>query len=141
MTDNRTTELLPCPICGGQPDFQRFNITPNVQGRIICACGIELRQGKNDTEDDMRVIWNTRADYAVQAENERKVEQTIAATLGSGTCELTEVEIDCGSASEWMLDRFFVFDSVYKCSCGETYGYVARNRPNYCPNCGKAVTR
>lgn len=83
MTDNRTTELLPCPICGGQPDFQHFNITPNVKGRIICACGIELRQGKNDTEDDMRIIWNTRTDYSVQAENERKVEQAIVATLGS----------------------------------------------------------
>lgn len=55
------TELLPCPICGGQPDFQHFNITPKVKGRIVCACGIELRQGENDTEDDMRIIWNTRA--------------------------------------------------------------------------------
>lgn len=55
------TELLPCPICGGQPDFQHFNITPKVKGRIVCACGIELRQGENDTEDDMCIIWNTRA--------------------------------------------------------------------------------
>ena len=85
MTDNRTAELLPCPICGGQPDFQHFNITPNVRGRIICSCGIELRQGKNDTEDDIRIIWNTRSDYAVQASNERKAEQAIAATLGSDT--------------------------------------------------------
>lgn len=60
MTDNRTTELLPCPICGGQPDFQHFNITPKVKGRIVCSCGIELRQGENDTDDDVRIIWNTR---------------------------------------------------------------------------------
>lgn len=77
MSDEKT--LLPCPICGGQPDFQHFNITPKVKGRIICACGIELRQGENETEDDIRIIWNTRA------------------TLGRGTCHDTgedDVRID-----------------------------------------------
>lgn len=53
--------LKPCPICGGEPEFQHFNITPNVRGRIICACGLEIMQGANDTEDDLRIIWNTRA--------------------------------------------------------------------------------
>ena len=62
MNENKTaTELLPCPICGGQPEFQHFNITPNVRGRIICSCGLEIRQGANETEDDLRIIWNTRA--------------------------------------------------------------------------------
>lgn len=50
-----------CPICGGEPEFQHFNITPNVRGRIICSCGLEIRQGANETEDDLRIIWNTRA--------------------------------------------------------------------------------
>jgi len=53
--------LKPCPICGGEPEFQHFNITPNVRGRIICSCGIEIVQGANETEDDLRIIWNTRA--------------------------------------------------------------------------------
>ena len=52
--------LKPCPICGSEPEFQHFNITPNVRGRIICSCGIEIMQGANDTEDDLRIIWNTR---------------------------------------------------------------------------------
>ena len=119
MTDNRTTELLPCPICGGQPDFQHFNITPNVQGRIICSCGIELRQGKNDTEDDMRIIWNTR------------VEQTCEPkwTLQGKTQTQEFWRCDCGN-------------------CGECFGVEDRRAfvtldkvdvPNFCPNCGKAV--
>ena len=53
--------LKPCPICGGEPEFQHFNITPNTRGRIICSCGLEIRQGANDTEDELRIIWNTRA--------------------------------------------------------------------------------
>ena len=59
MSDETT--LLPCPICGEQPEFQHFNITPSCRGRIVCACGLETRQGANDTEDDLRIIWNTRA--------------------------------------------------------------------------------
>ena len=113
-TDNRTAELLPCPICGGQPDFQHFNITPNVQGRIICSCGIELRQGKNDTDDDMRVIWNTRSDYAVQVENERKPEQAIAATLGSEREERLEKLVHIyGEIANYFCERFACCDAEF----------------------------
>lgn len=56
--------------------------------------------------------------------------------VGNGTCELTEIDIDNDTASEWMLDRFFVFDKVYKCSCGRTFGHVAEDRPEHCPHCG-----
>lgn len=110
MTDNRTTELLPCPICGGQPDFQHFNITPNVRGRIICACGIELRQGENDTEDDMRIIWNTRSDYAVQAANERNAEQAIGMTLGIDRDEIYNAGFDNGvKACLQILDGYLEY--------------------------------
>lgn len=60
--------LKPCPICGGEPEFQHFNIVPNVRGRIICSCGLEIRQGANDTEDDLRIIWNTREGVKQSAE-------------------------------------------------------------------------
>lgn len=66
-------------------------------------------------------------------------EQVIAATLGAGTCELEEVEKDCDTASEYMLDREWCFDAVYKCSCGCRFGHVAHDRPHYCPNCGRKV--
>ena len=113
MSDEMT--LLPCPFCGGQPDFQRFNITPNVQGRIICSCGIELRQGKNDTEDDMRIIWNTRSDYDTQRENELRVERREAERI----CRIAEyadapmpVCSECGAVQP---DDF----TVYYCwNCG-----------------------
>ena len=60
MSDSNATKLMPCPICGGQPDFQHFNIATDMRCRIICSCGLEIRQGKNETEDDIRIIWNTR---------------------------------------------------------------------------------
>jgi rubrerythrin len=42
-----------------------------------------LTQGRNDTEDGTILKWNTRSDHAVQAANERKAEQAIAATVGN----------------------------------------------------------
>lgn len=87
MTDSKETcEMLPCPLCGRQPDYQHFNISQNMRGRIICTCGLGLTQGRNDTEDGTILKWNTRSDHAVQAANERKAEQAIAATVGVGTC-------------------------------------------------------
>ena len=67
-------------------------------------------------------------------------EQAVAATLGPATCHLEEIEKDCDTASEYMLDREWCFDAVYRCSCGCRFGHVAHNRPRFCPNCGaKAV--
>lgn len=67
-------------------------------------------------------------------------EQAIDATVGPATCHLEEIEKDCDTASEYMLDRECCFDAVYRCSCGCRFGHVAHNRPRFCPNCGaKAV--
>ena len=121
------TELLPCPFCGGQPDFQHFNITPNVKGRIICSCGIELRQGEYDTEDDLRIIWNTRSDYRTQRENELRVERREA----ERTCCIEHVK------------KGALYD-VWRCSsCGYEYAESVSEPSmiqNYCPNCGRKVS-
>ena len=57
--------LKPFPICGGYSDYQEFSAT-NCHGRIICACGLELRQGKDETRDDITIIWNTRAEQTCE---------------------------------------------------------------------------
>ena len=66
-------------------------------------------------------------------------EQAIAATLGTGTCHLEEIDKDCDTASEYMLNREWCFDAVYRCSCGCRFGHAAHDRPRYCPNCGARV--
>ena len=65
--------------------------------------------------------------------------QAIEATLGQGTCNLKEIDKDCDTASEYMLDREWCFDAVYRCSCGCLFGYTSHNRPHFCPNCGKHI--
>lgn len=67
------------------------------------------------------------------------LEEAIRATLGPGTCHLEDIELDCDTASEYMLDREWCFDAVYRCSCGYRFGHVAHNRPRYCPSCGAKV--
>ena len=54
--------LLPCPFCGNEPERQHFNISPHLQGRIICSCGAEMRHGRNQTSAELLEAWNRRAD-------------------------------------------------------------------------------
>ena len=62
-------------------------------------------------------------------------EQAIAATLGSGTCEMetddSELELIASSHEDtW----------AYKCSaCDWSFRYDRGIKPNYCPNCGTKV--
>lgn len=65
--------------------------------------------------------------------------QAIAATVGRATCHLEEIEKEYDTASEYMLEREWCFDAVYRCSCGCRFGHVAHNRPRFCPNCGRLV--
>ena len=65
--------------------------------------------------------------------------QAIDATIGRGECRMAQIDKDCDTASEYMLDRFFVFDEVYKCSCGAKFGHSAKDRPRFCPSCGAKV--
>lgn len=59
MTDNRTTELLPCPFCGGEVCETSPEEYNDKYWRIMCAsCGARMggtHRGMN------REAWNTRA--------------------------------------------------------------------------------
>ena len=56
-------------------------------------------------------------------------EQAVEATLGRGTCHAV-FEVDAMSEDERIGE--------YVCSeCGETFGDVRDQQPNYCPNCGR----
>ena len=55
--------------------------------------------------------------------------QAIDATLGRGTCHAV-FEVDAMSEDERIGE--------FVCSeCGETFGDVRDQQPNYCPNCGR----
>lgn len=130
MTDSKETcEMLPCPLCGRQPDYQHFNISQNTRGRIICTCGLGLTQGRNDTEDGTILKWNTRSDHAVQAASERKAEQAIAATVGVGTCKLVDndsgPDMHCTACGGEVDDEYRYFM--------DSWGY------SRCPHCGARI--
>lgn len=63
MTDNRTTELLPCPFCGGEAELKEYK--PNVSGVAICMeCGARSSICKNNHTGGWKPkaveAWNTR---------------------------------------------------------------------------------
>ena len=119
MTDNRTTELLPCPFCGGEAHIcsdyssERDKTLWNLWHECHEHDGKSRGYGLSlfpwfenpwyDTEAEAIAAWNTRAE------------------LGSGTCEY------CKDGT---------FDGQMTMMSNHGWQVI-----NYCPNCGKAVER
>lgn len=102
--------LTPCPFCGGEPSKQfGFNVSANLKGRIICSCGAEIRQGRNDTEEQVIEAWNTRAER----------------TCTNSSYRLDESRFHCSACGFgcWVKD---VSDGRDKL-------------PTFCPSCGAKV--
>ncbi len=58
MTDNRTTELLSCPFCGGEPTA--IETYPG-RGEIYCGtCDVVLGGNEAKTPEELTEAWNTR---------------------------------------------------------------------------------
>ena len=114
MSDNRTTELLPCPFCGGVNVKTSFKDTLGGDFRrgVYCA---DCRGGIYpyfDTEAEAIAAWNARAER---------------------TCKPDED--DCCSCCGEDLVRCNV-------GIGELGGAVELDPPiyhNFCPNCGARV--
>lgn len=108
--------------------------------RLLDERGVEWSPSAWDRSTE--TYWKT-ADgngcLAVQGETKLRLsfadyltpEQAIDATLGRGTCHAV-FEVDAMSEDERVGE--------FVCSeCGETFGDGRDQRPNYCPNCGRAV--
>ena len=137
MTDNRTTELLPCPICGKKVYIGLYDDGRDywwmVHGGMHydeCHCRLFMESCKFELEDE------TRADYDEHAMgvrgglarrwNQRHVE----------TCEPVETEA-ITYYDEYGHDAVKVH--FMECDrCGGTYEHV-NGAYERCPRCGKAV--
>lgn len=121
MTDNRTTELLPCPFCGGEPEIRErkvhhtdwFGKDYRLMYRVRCTkCGAAIggyspvlfHRDSNGIEHGAGVDWNTRTP-----------EQAIAATLGSGEPSYDEL-IRC-LENDWHISASW--DGLRKFWCVE----------------------
>ncbi len=97
MTDNQTTELLPCPFCGGEANIIDHH---NDDGSVSVGCNNDTCLGFSGlgwlykTEAEAISAWNTRAE------------------LGSGTCRDVSANplrfecSECGGLSIEIAPRF-----------------------------------
>ena len=157
MTDNRTTELLPCPFCGGEADVmlsqsrwgQSYTIHHDALGKCpaeyvssmqfateaeaIAAWNARVRRGTL-TADDIRGLIERHSDES--GDNGRDFHNGAYVAIAD---ELNaRAERTCHNTHE---NRWF------KCSaCG--YGFTdlyaedegdINEQPRYCPNCGAKV--
>ena len=72
MTDNRTTELLPCPFCGGEAEIKRYQ---SGDWQVICyhADGCIMLESDLDNcyWENVQTLarqWNTRAERTCKRE-------------------------------------------------------------------------
>lgn len=164
MTGNRTTELLPCPFCGGeakviQADHPSY--TPHSEGwYVICKCGAtlgyrgtdELYMTYGDFASKLGAIaaWNTRATHVtLTAEQVRKVllyhlphreyysvEQTDA---WQAIADELNAELGSGTCELYGTRSSTCYE--YKLSCGHIVISVDNEPPRYCKECGRKVER
>ena len=151
MTDNRTTELLRCPFCGGEAIFQMFDNACNV----VCSdCHIGTRFESLDFHEQVVEAWNTRDELGSGTLTSEQV-MTIAGKHQPDYCSDTHVCFDWQAiADELNAERSGGecenankdgYGFRFECSkCG--YGSITTNcrtrndeLPNYCPNCGCKV--
>ena len=112
MTDNRTTELLNCPFCGGEAVLVPTLDTTVREWFVTCGnleCNVLACRTKTFyTEAEAIKAWNTRH------------ERTCRPTIEPWECEPNKYDAYCGNCDYPMGD-------------GELKPW------NYCPDCGARV--
>ena len=161
-TDNRTTELLPCPFCGGEATVTEFN-----QGCII-SCENDAKawiNGKDDVDGHLAHIqsrskveaiaaWNTRATGGTLTAEQ--VREAIEENSWAETSSIREFNdsswqaiadelnaraertCECDSTLYWDMgfgDPYY----EHELSCGHTIKAFDKEPPRYCPECGAKV--
>lgn len=117
-------ELLPCPFCGGEAQFNIYETT----------CGVECEKCRIGTafvliDDYKQAIqaWNTRAYYEAVTEGFTDEMLEAAGYVKKRTCRITSEEYD---------DLLDVFTTHF--SCGH-YGIGMARWFRHCPECGAKV--
>lgn len=168
MTDNRTTELLPCPFCGGEAELKRYQsgdwqvICYHADGCIMCESDLDNCYWEN--VQTLAKQWNTRAELgrlnatSSQESIVRSFLRKISPNrdwdyLGEHEHAMIADLVDDIAATlgagecemKLVCTSYHGFD-VYRCSsCGTDVAeltYMGKSdKPNFCKSCGKAVKR
>ena len=127
MTDNRTTELLPCPICGKKVYIGLYGDGRDywwmVHGGMHydeCKCRLFMESCKFELEDEAKVDYDERA-MSIRGGLVRRWN-----TRAERTCE--QVLSDC---DDGLMPPF----TAHCSACGAEWGFT----PKFCPNCGRKV--
>ena len=164
MTDNRTTELLPCPFCGGkaeiiEADYGMYMTGYAIYCRKCCLkLGVTGRLGEAyewspvfDTEAEAIAAWNARAEQRSEPpydslirclENDWHISASWDGLRKFWCIELTDegVRLRDGMLNARAERTCEMEREEGGWSCSECGVLVLHPRlPNYCPECGARV--
>lgn len=95
-TDNQTTELLPCPFCGGEAE--PFNPFDNADGTWCVLCSeCAAATGFEQTEAEAIAAWNARAERTCELKGK------------SDTCT------ECGASVERVTHSVYEMGDGFAC--------------------------
>ena len=111
MTDNRTTELLPCPFCGGEADVllsqSRWGQSYTIHHDALGKCPAEyVGSMQFATEAEAIAAWNARAERTCHNTHENRW-------------------FKCSACGYGFTDLYAEDESDIN------------EQPRYCPNCGR----
>lgn len=130
-----TTELKPCPFCGGEAHVSQALIVDMniVTYSVICdACGMGIFKARL-TPDEWVALKDPQA--AIDAWNTRESQPCYADEADHSRCKYS---VNRGWVERTCKQRR-LFNLVSRECDGEYYQWHDEEMPNFCPNCGAKV--
>lgn len=149
MTDNRTTDLLPCPFCGGAAKVHKYCDKCSVEIDFKCAHDVSpnakclINEGVfwvehecspiSDEEVRLSTYCYVSAREAIAEWNAWVMPQIKTCTMSIDKSKIDNDEV------ESLVCSMCGYETFRQYTFGNEGEFISYPEPNYCPHCGARV--